>query len=51
MPMHEQRHTASFHILHGQIEGFFFFLLYKKIHFLNRISKFNIRRWLSNNIK
>jgi hypothetical protein len=21
MPMHEERHTASFHILHGQTEG------------------------------
>jgi hypothetical protein len=27
MPMHEERHTASFHILYGQTEGFFFKLL------------------------
>jgi hypothetical protein len=24
MPMHEERRTASFHILYGQTEGFFY---------------------------
>lgn len=35
MPIHEQRHTASFHILHGQIQGFFFLsLFYLKRNFI-----------------
>jgi hypothetical protein len=49
MPMHEERRTASFHILYGQTEGerinIKIYLTTK--HF--RTSQFNIRRWYSYN--
>ena len=48
MPMHEERRTASFHILYGQTEGLTTAKKFpkKKILFF-RTSKFNIGRWFS----
>ena len=47
MPMHEERRTASFHILYGQTEGHFFLSLSFILSLGCRTSQFNSRRRIS----
>lgn len=54
MPMHEERRTASFHILHGETEGSnsrhqMIILMITRASFPFRTSQLDIGRWSSHN--